>query len=103
MLRKEELENDLSTLYRERVTQDTVQDPADQALASALEDIKISLHNTGLDEYKMILKALEMINDGTYGICIVCNKPISEKRLMLFPNSARCLLCQENMEEDQNN
>ncbi|CDK30301.1 TraR/DksA family transcriptional regulator [Candidatus Babela massiliensis] len=99
ILRKEELENGLSRLYKEKVSEDIVQDTADQALTSSLEDIKISLHNTELDEYKMILKALDMIEKGTYGICVDCGKPISEKRLLLFPNSTRCLICQEALEE----
>jgi len=47
----------------------------------------------------MILKALQMIEVGTYGICTVCGKSISEKRLLMFPNSTRCLACQENIEE----
>lgn len=98
--RKKELENELSGIYKEKVTENSVQDLADQALASSLEDIKISLHNSNLDEYNMIIKTLKMIENGTYGICINCGKKISEKRLLLFPNSTRCLICQENLETD---
>ena len=47
----------------------------------------------------MINNALEMIDNGTYGICTECGNPISEKRLMLFPNATRCLACQEALEE----
>lgn len=97
--RKEELEQALSQLYKEKVTDDQVQDTGDQALSSTLEEIKISLHNNERDEYYMILKALEMVDTGTYGICIECGNHISEKRLILFPNATRCLVCQEAIEE----
>jgi DnaK suppressor protein len=99
LIRKQELEQALSQLYREKVTDDQVQDTGDQALSSTLEEIKISLHNNERDEYNMILRALEMIDNGTYGVCIECGNPISEKRLMLFPNATRCLACQEALEE----
>ncbi len=97
--RKAELEVAMSLLYKEKVSDDQVQDTGDQALSSSLEEIKISLHNNELDEYQMINKALEMIDNGTYGICTECGNPISEKRLLLFPNATRCLACQEALEE----
>lgn len=97
--RKQELEEAMALLYKEKVTDDQVQDTGDQALSSSLEEIKISLHNAELDEYQMILKAIEMIDAGTYGVCTECSNPISERRLMLFPNATRCLACQEALEE----
>lgn len=99
--RKLELEDALSRLYKEKISEDEVQDTGDQALASVLEELKISLHNNELDEYQMILKALERLDNGTYGICTECNNPISEKRLLLFPNATRCLICQEAFEENR--
>lgn len=99
--RKQELEQAMSLLYKEKVSDDQVQDTGDQALSSSLEEIKISLHNNELDEYQMVLKALDMIQSGTYGICSECNNPISEKRLALFPNATRCLACQEALEESR--
>ena len=97
--RKQELEEAMSLLYKEKVSDDQVQDTGDQALSSSLEEIKISLHNNELSEYQMIQKALDMIKEGTYGVCSDCDKAISEKRLMLFPNATRCLVCQEALEE----
>lgn len=97
--RKQELEEAMSLLYKEKVSDDQVQDTGDQALSSSLEEIKISLHNNELDEYQMIMRALEMIDAGTYGVCSECGNAISERRLMLFPNATRCLACQEALEE----
>lgn len=97
--RKRELEEALPLVYKEKVTDDQVQDTADQALTSSLEGIKISLHDNELDEYHMVLKALDMIEKGNYGHCADCESQISERRLLLFPNATRCLRCQESFEE----
>jgi DnaK suppressor protein len=99
LTRKLELDQDLARLSRERVADDQVSDPTDQASASTLEELNISLQNQELEEYAMILKALDMIEKGTYGTCTDCGIAISEKRLTLFPNATRCLACQEAREE----
>ncbi len=99
LTRKQQLEEAMALLYKEKVSDDQVQDTGDQALSSSLEEIKISLHNNELDEYQMVMKALDMIDQGTYGVCIDCSNVISERRLALFPNATRCLACQEAMEE----
>ncbi len=101
ILRKKELENTLTVLSREKVSEDQVLDTGDQASLSNLEGLKKSLHDNELEEYKMILKSIEMIDKGTYGICITCGKKISERRLTLIPNATRCILCQEALEESQ--
>ncbi len=97
--RKLELEEALPLVYKEKVTDDKVQDTADQALTSSLEGVKISLHDNDLGEYQMVLNALDMIDKGNYGNCFDCGNPISERRLELFPYATRCLVCQEAYEE----
>ena len=99
--RKQELEQQFTLLYKEKVSDDQVQDTGDQALSSTLEELKISLHNNELEEYNKIVRALDLIEQGTYGICIECGNPISERRLLLFPNATRCLSCQEAIEESR--
>lgn len=99
MQRKQELEDELTQLREEKFSDDQIQDAGDQALSSTMESLKSSFQDTRLDEYKRIVRALAMIDQGTYGICIDCDKPISEKRLQSFPNATRCLACQEALEE----
>ena len=43
-------------------------------------------------------RSLHAINDGTYGLCIDCEEPISLKRLETIPWAPRCLSCQQGME-----
>jgi DnaK suppressor protein len=99
--RKMELEEKLQELSRERITDDQVQDPGDQALSSTMESLRTSLQTAETEEYKRIVRALEKIEMGTYGICIDCNQPISEKRLKSYPDAARCLICQELFEDKE--
>jgi len=101
--RKKELEEKLTRMSRERVTDDQVQDPGDQALTSTLESLKLSFQDTEIEEINRIDKALTKIEEGTYGICIDCQEPISDKRLKSYPNAARCLMCQELFEEKDGN
>lgn len=95
--RKRELDEDLAELYVHTPLE--VQDLGEQASSSSLETLKISLQDAELEEYNRILKALEMIEAGTYGTCGDCAQPIAEKRLKLYPNAMRCLVCQEQYEE----
>ena len=97
--RKIELEQDLIQSYNEKFSDDQVQDPGDQALSSTMESLRSSLQDTRIDEFNRIAKALTMIEEGTYGICVDCQQPISEKRLKLYPDATRCLACQEAFEE----
>lgn len=97
--RKLELENELIQSYSEKFSDDQVQDPGDQALSSTMESLRSSLQDTRIDEFNRIVKALKMIEEGTYGICVDCELPISERRLKLYPDATRCLACQEAFEE----
>ena len=39
--------------------------------------------------------ALKRMEDGTYGICKYCKKPIQEKRLLARPTSSACVECKK--------
>lgn len=99
LARKAELEQEMTQLHQEHFSDGQVQDPGDQALSATMEALKGSFHNTKRSEYMRIIQALHMIEDGTYGICTDCQLPIKEKRLRLYPNTTRCLACQEAFEE----
>lgn len=94
-----ELETKLEQMSKERVSDDQVQDPGDQALSSTMETLRSSLQDTELAEYNRIVLALDKIKQGTYGICIDCGLEIAPKRLNSYPNAARCLGCQEAFED----
>lgn len=53
--------------------------------------LEISLENSLRD----VSKALQRLNEGTYGICKYCDKPIDEKRLIARPTSSACVSCKK--------
>lgn len=96
--RKREYEEELSRVYGEKFFDD-VKDAGDQALSSTMEALSSSLQDTKVAEYHRIVKALAMLDSGSYGICVDCHEPISEKRLKSYPDATRCIACQEIFEE----
>jgi len=42
-----------------------------------------------------IEKALERIENGTYGDCVDCEQPIPKERLKAVPTATRCVPCKE--------
>ncbi|MDD5428519.1 MAG: TraR/DksA C4-type zinc finger protein [Candidatus Omnitrophica bacterium] len=53
------------------------------------------------DEQKLLYQideAMKRVEDGTYGSCLQCGKPISKKRLAALPYSELCIECQKSNE-----
>ena len=44
---------------------------------------------------EQVTEALERIAAGDYGVCLMCQKEISSKRLAALPWATRCLECQQ--------
>jgi len=42
-----------------------------------------------------VRSALKQLEDGTYGICKYCKKPIDERRLFARSSSSACISCKE--------
>ena len=99
LARKKQLEEQLKDLAQDKPAEDLGQDLGDQAFSSSMEALKGSLQDAEYREYRMILSALEAMQQGTYGICVDCDQRISEKRLRSQPNALRCITCQEALEE----
>ena len=53
------------------------------------------LMNRESDYYKSLTKALERIDDGSFGVCTVCGELIPEERMMEVPNTTKRVECKE--------
>lgn len=73
-------------------------DDLDKAAASRDQEIGYMLSNRERDELKAIDDVLKKIEEGTYGICEMCEKKIAKKRLMALPLTPYCRDCQSEME-----
>lgn len=49
------------------------------------------------EQLEEVLAALEKIENGTYGICDACGKPITKKRLSVLPWATLCKECRANL------
>ncbi len=54
---------------------------------------KLSLEHSLELKLKDVNSALEKMENGTYGICEGCGKPIDEERLLACPEARNCLKC----------
>jgi DnaK suppressor protein len=70
--------------------------PADfEEQATELENQEAleAIERTEITEIRQIEAALQRINDGTYGTCFKCGKPIDPRRLKALPTAAACVSC----------
>ena len=70
-------------------------DVIDQANADAEAELQIRLHQTDGRLLRAIEEALARIRQGTYGVCVVCEQPISKARLAAVPWTRLCRECKE--------
>lgn len=73
-------------------------DPADMASETADGAVDLELYQSGSSELAQIEEALQKIDDGTYGICGVCDEPIPLARLRALPFATMCVACKERQE-----
>jgi len=75
-----------------------IADTADQEYNRGFSLNLLSSKQAYLNEIEM---ALDKIDEGTFGICEMCEGPISGKRLKAHPAATHCLECREKMEEEE--
>ena len=64
---------------------------ADRGTDTMQSELKNYFTHRQLDYLQNLDLALDRINKGNYGICIVCRKEISIKRLKLVPHTNYCV------------
>jgi RNA polymerase-binding transcription factor len=58
-----------------------------------INDVQTTVAGMKSDRLEKINAALQRIDDGTYGICSRCNKPIDPRRLDVEPEATTCMDC----------
>jgi len=61
-------------------------------------ELMIELIESGEESVRNIDTALEKIEDGSFGICEICNKKINKERLKAVPHARLCIDCQREEE-----
>ena len=100
--KKEEIIDKISEVYNEskEVESGIAQDLVDKAESSYTKEFLLSLSDADRKQLFLIDEALKRIEKGGYGICQMCEKGISKKRLSAIPWTPYCIECQEKEEEE---
>lgn len=77
---------------------DDLPDEMDLASSEYLQSFTFRLRGREKVFLEKIQKALERIEDGSYGVCEDCGEEISAKRLEARPETTLCIRCKEDQE-----
>jgi len=73
-------------------------DPADVGSSNFERDQEMSLVANAREMFEQSELALRLFDEGTYGICESCGKPIGKARLQAFPRATMCVACKQRLE-----
>lgn len=71
---------------------------ADDASAAFDQAKDLSIRQNAEGLLKQVNSALRRLGNGTYGLCVECNKPIDTARLKAIPYAELCMDCQRKRE-----
>lgn len=58
------------------------------------QDRRIALHSIDQQTLRQIEEALARLDEGSYGHCVKCHRPINPERLEILPYATLCISCQ---------
>ena len=101
--RKAVLERAREMLAVENMALDTNDLPDEMDLASSeyLQSFEFRLRGREKSLLSKLDLALKKIDDGSFGVCEVCEEPIGKKRLEARPETTLCIKCKEDQEREE--
>ena len=95
---REELDRSVAVLdgahQQHPLVSDYPQDPADAGTNLAESDRAEAIITAVKARRVLIIEALRRLDDGIYGLCVDCRRPVPDGRLEAKPEAARCVTCQ---------
>jgi RNA polymerase-binding transcription factor DksA len=88
----EELDDRLAKITHD-VKEPLDKDFEEQAIQAENDEVLDDLGNAARSEIQLVKQALDRIDNGRYGLCVVCGQPISKERLKAIPYSSMCIKC----------
>lgn len=76
-------------------------DEMDLAASEYIQSFEFRLRGREKSLLAKVDLALKKIEDGTFGVCEVCDEPIGKKRLEARPETSLCIKCKEDQERDE--
>jgi DnaK suppressor protein len=76
-------------------------DPTDRASLESDRNFLLRIKDRERKLIQKVKEALDRIDNGTFGICESCGRPISEKRLLARPVTTLCIECKTEREDQE--
>ncbi|WP_426176354.1 TraR/DksA family transcriptional regulator [Massilia sp. TWR1-2-2] len=84
---------------RDLPVQEVETSPADKATVRLLNDLALEAAGHNAAQMLILKRALARFDDGSYGECEECGKPIGFSRLQARPEARLCISCQTRAEK----
>jgi RNA polymerase-binding transcription factor DksA len=75
-----------------------ISDFHEQAQASELKELAYETRSRLVKRLEELRRALDQLEQGSYGTCEECRRPIPERRLLAMPGATLCVPCQDHRE-----
>ena len=76
-------------------------DEMDLASSEYIQSFEFRLRGREKSLLSKLDLALKKIDDGSFGICEICEEPIGKKRLEARPETTLCIKCKEDQEREE--
>lgn len=87
-----ELEERIAAIRRD-LSSEHSRDSGEQAQERENDDVLNGLLEEAQEQVRRIATALRKIDEGTYGQCEQCGRPIDPRRLETLPDAGLCIRC----------
>jgi len=77
---------------------DAGDDSADAGAKTFEREHELALTQNARERLAQTQRVLSKIDDGSYGVCESCGKPIGKARLQAFPRATLCVACKQREE-----
>lgn len=77
---------------------DAGDDSADAGAKTFQREHELALTENARELLAQAERVLSKVDDGTYGVCESCGKPIGKARLQAFPRATLCVACKQREE-----
>jgi len=101
--KKKQLLDRARQMLSEGMALDTNDLPDEMDLASSeyLQSFEFRLRGREKSLLSKLDLALKKIEDGSFGVCEICDEPIGKKRLEARPETSLCIKCKEDQEREE--
>jgi DnaK suppressor protein len=96
---RQEIMDQMRVQHRAARENDHRGDMGDRTASSMNTEYAFSLSERLKEKVLLVDEALDAIENGDYGICDECERPINEKRLLSMPFARLCVPCQSELEK----